>query len=217
MAGQAPDTGDQSYFLKSWRTYRKFLDLNYMQHREVYALLRVLLDQAPPGFRFLDVACGDAAATATAAGTSVGSYTGIDMSRPALDLAPVELAPLACPVTLIEEDFATALAAWKEPVDVVWIGQSLHHLPPAGKSAVVRDVRRILAPGGLFLIWEPTTLPGEGRAGWLERLASRRGAARSVRNGRTRSYQSTTLSVRLIRPPAGSSREAPKRMRSMPW
>ena len=35
MARQTADVGDQSYFLKSWRTYRKVLDLNYMFHREV--------------------------------------------------------------------------------------------------------------------------------------------------------------------------------------
>jgi SAM-dependent methyltransferase len=93
MAGTASEVGDQSYFLKGWRTYRKYLELNYMQHREVYALLHdVLVAEAPPRFRFLDVACGDAAATVTAlVGTDVASYTGIDISRAALDLAPAEL------------------------------------------------------------------------------------------------------------------------------
>jgi SAM-dependent methyltransferase len=169
------DLGDQSWFLDGWRTYRKFLDLNYMFHREVYACLRgVLLSEAPPRFHFLDVACGDAAASIVAlAGTDIGRYTGIDISRPALELAKAELAVLTCPVTLIEQDFVGALAAWTEPVDVVWIGQSLHHLGPEGKQAVARDVRRILAPGGLFLIWEPTTLPGEDRIGWVDRVAER--------------------------------------------
>ena len=134
----------------------------------------MLLTEAQPGFRFLDVACGDAAASITAlAGTDVGSYAGIDISRPALDLAKTELAVLTCPVTLIEKDFVSALAAWSDPVDVVWIGQSLHHLSPDGKQAVARDVRRILTPGGLFLIWEPTTLPGEDRIGWVDRVAER--------------------------------------------
>jgi SAM-dependent methyltransferase len=175
MADRAADIGDQSYFLQGWRTYRKFLDLNYMCHREVYAALRdVLVAAAPPRFRFLDVACGDAAATVTAlAGTDVGSYVGIDISRPALDLARGELAALSCPVTLIEQDFVSALAGWSDPVDVVWIGQSLHHLAPDGKRAAAREVRRVLAPGGLFLIWEPTTLPSEDRAGWIRRLEAR--------------------------------------------
>lgn len=171
----ASSLGDQSWFLEGWRTYRKFLDLNYMFHREVYACLRgVLLAEAPTGFRFLDVACGDAAASVGAlAGTDIGSYTGIDLSRPALELARGELTALACPVTLIEQDFVEALGTWSEPADVVWIGQSLHHLSPDGKQAVARDVRRILAPGGMFLIWEPTSLPTEDRAGWADRVAER--------------------------------------------
>ena len=134
----------------------------------------MLLTDARRGFRFLDVACGDAAASVTVlAGTSISSYTGIDISRPALDLAKAELAVLTCPVTLVEQDFASALAVWRDPVDVVWIGQSLHHLSSDGKRAVARDVRRILAPGGFFQVWEPTTLPGEDRMGWVDRVAER--------------------------------------------
>ena len=166
---------DQDWFLRAWQTYRKYRDLDYMFHSRVYALLRRELAVAPPGFHFLDVACGDAAASAGAlAGSAVGRYTGIDISRPALDLARRELAALDCPVALIERDFPEALADWREPVDVVWIGQSLHHFLPDGKLAVMRDVRRILAPGGRFLIWEPTALPGEDRAGWADRLEAGR-------------------------------------------
>lgn len=169
------DAGDQSYFLQSWRTYRKFLDLNYMFHREVYGRLReVLVADAPAGFRFVDVACGDAAASVAALrGTEVGSYIGIDISRPALEIARRELAALTCPVTLIERDFRASLSDWRGRADVVWIGQSLHHLPMDGKRAVARDVRRMLDGGGLFLIWEPTRLPDEDRDGWMDRLEAR--------------------------------------------
>ena len=172
MAETAGTLGDQEYFLRGWRTYRKVLDLNYMFHREVYGLLRrTAIEAAPAGFSFLDIACGDAAATAGALrGSPVGSYVGIDISRPALEIARDELAGLDCPVTLIESDFRAALAGWQEPVDIAWIGQSLHHFLAAGKIAVMRDVRRVLAPGGVLMIWEPTTLPGEDRSGWVARL-----------------------------------------------
>ena len=89
-AAQTPS--DQSYFLTGWQIYRKVLDLNYMNHREVYDTLREAVSAAPPGFVFLDIACGDAAGTARAlAGSGVGSYAGIDISRPALDIAAREL------------------------------------------------------------------------------------------------------------------------------
>jgi SAM-dependent methyltransferase len=167
---EALEAGDQSYFLQGWRIYRTVLDRDYMCHRGVYALLhRVLVEEAPRRFRFLDVACGDAAASVSALReTGVVSYTGIDISRMALDLARAELAGLDCPVVLLEQDFREALAGWRDPVDVVWIGQSLHHLAqPEDKLALMREVRRVLGPGGLFLIWEPTNPAGEDREGWL--------------------------------------------------
>ena len=75
---------------------------------------------------------------------------------------------------MIERDLREALAEWRDPVDVAWLGQSLHHFQPEEKRAVLRAVRRALAPGGTFMLWEPTLLPGEDRHGWLGRLAARR-------------------------------------------
>jgi SAM-dependent methyltransferase len=171
-----PATSDQSYFLTGWRIYRKVLDLDYMGHREVYGTLQQALSAAPSGFAFLDIACGDAAGTARAlAGSGVGSYAGIDISRPALDIAAQELAALDCPVTLIERDPREALAEWSDPVDVAWLGQSLHHFQPEAKRDVLHSLRQAVAPGGVFMLWEPTLLAGEDRHGWLARLAARRG------------------------------------------
>ncbi len=174
-ATTAPASGDQSYFLTGWRIYRKVLDLNYMLHREVYDTLREAVSVAPPRFAFLDIACGDAAGTARVlAGSPVGSYAGIDISRPALDIAARELDGLGCPIRLIERDLRAALDDWGEPVEIAWLGQSLHHFAPEEKGAILRAIRRAVAPGGTFMLWEPTLLPGEARDGWLDRLAARR-------------------------------------------
>ena len=165
-------TTDQSVFLRGWQTYRKVLDNNYMFHREVYDCLRqVILANAPVGYRFLDVACGDASASAKAlTGTPVEHYYGIDISGPALEIAQRELAHIGCPVTLRQDDFVEALASWTKPVDVVWIGQSLHHLLAPAKAALMKEIRRILGGAGLFLIWEPTLLEGEAQEGWISRF-----------------------------------------------
>ena len=54
-------------FQQQWQLYRKFLDKNYFNHREVYGQLRrILVDDAVQPFRFLDIACGDARATVEA-------------------------------------------------------------------------------------------------------------------------------------------------------
>jgi SAM-dependent methyltransferase len=163
---------DQELFAKGLATYQKVVNHNYMAHKEVYAVLRqVLTTEAPDSFMFLDVACGTAAASAVALeGVNIVRYIGIDISRPSLDMAEEMLENLRCPVDLRQQDFVEAIKAWTEPVDVVWIGQSLHHLPTHEKPDFIRRVRAMLSRNGLFLIWEPTCLEGEGRDGWLERF-----------------------------------------------
>jgi SAM-dependent methyltransferase len=176
MVNKPPvETRSAEYFQRQWQTYRKAIENNYMFHREIYDLLHgILVDEAPRPFRFLDLACGDASASVGALqGTDVAHYHGIDLSQPALDLAQANLAVLGCAFTLEERDFVAALHVWSAPVDVVWIGQSLHHLRKPEKLALFRDVRRVLGAGGLLLVWEPTRLEGEDREGWMRRFELR--------------------------------------------
>lgn len=164
---------DQELFAKGLAAYRKVVDLNYMAHREVYGVLRqILFAEASDQFAFLDLGCGTATGSAKAlTGTRVGRYVGVDISRPSLEVAQEALKNLSCPVDLLCQDFVDAINKWDEPVDVVWIGQSLHHLPtPHEKRELMRQVRALLPHDGLFLIWEPTCFEGEDREGWFERF-----------------------------------------------
>src|ERR1700676_1099451 len=128
--GDVLDEPAAALFQQQWQLYRKFVDNNYFYHREVYGQLhRILVEEAVQPFRFLDIACGDASATADALkGTRVAHYHGIDLSQAALDLESKNLEALRCPVTLERRDFATALHDRPEPVDVAWISLSLHPL-----------------------------------------------------------------------------------------
>jgi SAM-dependent methyltransferase len=178
MGGGAIDetTTPQSMglFNENWQTYSKVVALNYMFHREVYGELRqLLLAETQRSYSFLDLACGDASATVNAlVGTSIASYRGIDLSQPALAIAAKTLAVIDCRITLEHRDFVEALANLHETVDVIWIGQSLHHLDRAQKLAAMRDARRLCGQRGLLVIWEPTRLDREDQAGWLERFQS---------------------------------------------
>jgi SAM-dependent methyltransferase len=176
----ADDT--QALFNRQLAAYRRIVGANLMFHREVYGLLHeVLVREAPRPFKFLDIACGDAVASAGAlAGTSVDRYYGIDLSAGSLQLASEALKGLPCPVELGCCDFVEAMAGWVAPVDVVWIGMSLHHLQREGKARLMRDVYAALSRGGIFLIWEPTLLEGETRDGWLDRFSACREAFAAV-------------------------------------
>lgn len=186
----ADDT--HAVFNQQLSTYRKIVDENLMYHIEVYALLkRVLSEQIPGPFSFLDIACGDASASAAALrGTSIARYFGIDLSEKSLELANENLKILPCAFELRRCDFAEAMADWSEPVDVAWIGMSLHHLQLREKAVLMKNVHKALARGGIFLIWEPTLLEGETRAEWLERFAGLRRQFAAVTEDEFRAMES---------------------------
>jgi SAM-dependent methyltransferase len=163
------DVPAAALFQYQWQLYRKFVHKNYFYHREVYGQLhRILVNEALQPFRFLDIACGDARATVeTLDGTQVAHYYGIDLSSAALELASKPLKSLGCPVTLVHRDFVEALRDWHEPMDVAWIGLSLHHLLAPAKLSLMREIRGIVNDSGLFLIYENASPDGEDRDAWL--------------------------------------------------
>ena len=164
---------EQELFAKGLATYQKVVAGNYYGHREAYNVLHeVLLNQTKPGFVFADLACGSAPFSAAAlAETGVGRYVGIDVSKPALDVAKEMLAFLSCPIELRCQDFTEAIDAWEGQLDVVWIGLSFHHLRTPEKATLMKKVESLLPRDGLFMIWEPTCLEGEAREAWVERLS----------------------------------------------
>ena len=174
LAGRVNESrpkAEAAIFQKEWPLYRKMVDHNYLFHREAYSRLhRVLLEETPRPFRFLDLACGDASAAAEALeGTELASYVGVDLSGEALGLAVQALGSLRCAVALIEADFVDALGTWEKPADVVWIGLSLHHLRAPQKLEAMRAARHLLSKEGMLLIYENTSPDGEDRTGWLRR------------------------------------------------
>jgi ubiquinone/menaquinone biosynthesis C-methylase UbiE len=170
--GDLLDEPALALFQQHWQLYRKFVDNNYFYHREVYGQLhRILVDEAVQPFRFLDIACCDARATAEALQeTQIAHYHGIDLSQAALDLASKALQKLACHVTLDHRDFVAALRDRPEPVDVAWIGLSLHHLLAPAKLTLMREIRSVVGDRGLFLIYENASPDFEDRDGWLLRF-----------------------------------------------
>jgi ubiquinone/menaquinone biosynthesis C-methylase UbiE len=169
-SSSAPDETTVSLFQENWRVYRIMVEENFLSHREVYSQLHASLAELDRPFRILDVGCGDAAYSALALkGTQVAAYHGIDLSPEALAVAKKTLGSLRCPITLEVGDYAEALQRYSGSADVVWIGLSLHHSQNAAKQMVLREIRRILLPGGLFLFYENTSRDDESRDDWLAR------------------------------------------------
>ena len=156
-------------FQQEWAVYRKMVDNNYLFHREAYQCLHdLLLRDAPRGFSLLDLACGDARETIGALkGTPVASFIGIDLSAPALAIARETTAALGCPVELIEADFTTALDDIRGPIDIAWIGLSLHHFAYQQKLSILARLRRLIDKEGTVVFYEDASPDGEDRSDWL--------------------------------------------------
>ncbi|SEH67778.1 class I SAM-dependent methyltransferase [Paracoccus alkenifer] len=96
------------------------------------------------GADLLDLGCGDGAMARRLAEAGA-RVTAVEVSAaPVIDAA----------VTAIEGR-AEALPLADAAFDAVLMLKSLHHVPIAGMEAGLREVARVLRPGGLLFCWEP--------------------------------------------------------------
>lgn len=145
-----------------------------MSHVEGYSVLGKLLKiNVAKNFRFLDLACGDAYySSKTLKGTSVKSYTGLDITQAALNIARDELSILSCEKELVEGDLFDFTELTSPPYDVIWLGFSLHHFETTKKAEFMKMAYDSLTEGGMFIIYEPIYIDGEDRAGYNRRIQS---------------------------------------------
>lgn len=167
-----PQNISTEIFIKNWAIYRKIIENNNMSHSQGYAKLReILLNEMKSPFSFLDLACGDAYySSRTLKDTKAKKYIGIDVSADALSFAKKELDNTGLESTLIRSDFSDFDNIIEKPVDVVWVGFSIHHLESADKLEFMKKVKNTLSEGGLFMIYEPILLEGENVALYYERF-----------------------------------------------
>ena len=169
-SGSITDEEALKQFQHQWATYQKLVDSDALSHREVGEILHGVLGQRlGGGARFLDIACGDAGQMARVLLDSpVGHYHGIDLSKPALQLAAKNLKGMPFEVELDHGDFVEAIMKRDEPTDVSWCSLSIHHLQRDEKLRLLRAIRG--NTDSFLMIYEPTSLDGEGRDGFMERF-----------------------------------------------
>lgn len=111
-----------------------------------------LVEQAriEPGQRVLDLGCGTATLTILAKRMQPGaSVAGLDADQKALDIARRKSEREDAPVTL-HRAMADQLPYPDNSFDRVLTCLMLHHLKADGKRRVMREVLRVLRPGGEF-------------------------------------------------------------------
>lgn len=163
------------YFNHNWQLYQKILQNNYMEHWEMYSILReFLIHQVQKPFQLLDLGCGDASITASALmGTSIQSYYGIDLSQAAIALAHDNLSAISCSKLLRIDDFTAfvpqLVRAQQQRFDVILASFSLHHLDLKQKDNLIGQSFQLLNPGGVLLLIDLVRQPAEDRTTYIDR------------------------------------------------
>jgi ubiquinone/menaquinone biosynthesis C-methylase UbiE len=108
-----------------------------------------------PRERVLDVGCGTGVVTRLAAERTGSTVTGLDMNPGMLEVAR----SITSPEMSIEwhQSSAEAMPLSDEAYDVVLCGLSLQFFPD--KPAALREMRRVLAPGGRLVLNVPGRTP----------------------------------------------------------
>jgi ubiquinone/menaquinone biosynthesis C-methylase UbiE len=168
--GEVEQVEEVEAAFKQWRLYAKIENLNYLHHREAYALLGQFLRSISRPFSLLDLGCGDARfITQALEGTSISHYVGVDLSQMALALAKKNLSALKCDHSLMEKDYYEVASEADLKADVIWMGLTFHHLPQLQKAKFLHSARTILPDDGYLMMYEPTLLEDENRDQFMER------------------------------------------------
>lgn len=146
-----------------------------MGHREIYSVLHELLVsyfQKP--FKMLELGCGDASFTAQALlNTFVMSYKGIDLSKPALEIATSNMALIKCSKTFTEGDFSELVPELvknrQDSFDAILISFALHHLSLEQKDCIIGQLLSLLATGGVFILIDVVRKQEEDREAYIRR------------------------------------------------
>jgi ubiquinone/menaquinone biosynthesis C-methylase UbiE len=119
-----------------------------------------------PGQHVLDVGCGDGLLTAVAA-----AAVGPEGHAVGLDAAPemVAWAQKRHPEAKFVAGSADAIPAPDGHFDAVLSSFVIHHLAPESREAAVREMARVLRPGGRLLLAE-IAAPRSGLTGLIARL-----------------------------------------------
>lgn len=167
------DTAAVKSFFDGWQIYRKCLENNYTFHREALAAFTAALADRPSRGDFLDIACGDAEFSCRLiADKPLSSYTAIDCSPVALELAKKTTASLPCARRFFEGDFFCDTAPISGFFDIIYLSLSLHHLPASDKQSFFFTLFQKMKPGGIFLLYEPSFAPGESAEDYMQKFTA---------------------------------------------
>jgi len=135
-------------FLKTWRLYQEIIKHNYMFHEEISSAAQKMLHNiaSHKPLRVIDLGCGDASMALPLLSKSfTASYTGCDLSQPALVIAKEHLSARDIPHRLCCEDMRRFASTESDSdADLVIASYAIHHLNTIDKEHLIREISRLL-------------------------------------------------------------------------
>lgn len=159
-------------FFDNWSIYEKVLAHNYMFHDDIYRDVQhfIASHYADRPFALLDLGCGSALHLAHALkSSSIGRYSGYDLSDLALAHAARNLAGLGCPIELHQGDLLEGLKANRKTFDLIFSSFALHHFVSTDKTVFFQLAYQNLSENGRLLLIDVMREENEDQTLYLAR------------------------------------------------
>ena len=151
-------------FIHNWKIYRKVIESDYMSHRQIGSITRNVLKtfSASCPLDILDLGCGDADQIAIVLKTmEVATYTGIDLSPQAIEIAEKNLTPLSCLLEFRIGRMEDEINLLEKEYNLVFSSFAIHHLPDQQKKSFIEECFRRTSSNGLFMLIDIKRQPGQ--------------------------------------------------------
>ena len=161
-------------FDDSLAVYHKLVGNNYMNHREIYAILKKFFLDFNSPLSLLDLGCGDAKFLANSLPNQTEiNYLGIDLSQLSLEQAKDNLANLQGKKTFIEGDFTEILTpltnSQSNSFNLVFSSFAIHNLDFEAKKLLFNNIYNLLNSEGIFIIVDIFCQEGENKNDYFQR------------------------------------------------
>ncbi len=178
-----PQAGTRGATIGPARAYEAFSTLFFAGRRRHVNTRLIALAGIKPGDRVLDVACGPGYLTRLIADTvgSTGAAAGVDASPSVISYAQRTTRQSNCS---FQTGVAEKLDAPDGSFDVVVTCLAIHHLPEDVRAQAVREMFRVLRPGGQVMIADfrpPTSKLGQHLIGSIAGPAMRHNPVHMLR------------------------------------
>ncbi|MES2649545.1 MAG: class I SAM-dependent methyltransferase [Bacteroidota bacterium] len=141
-------------FTDNWKVYQKVIQHDYMHHvafgTELFKTINAR--DKPAGLSVLDIGCGDASQfCSNLQNQKLATYTGYDLSEPALMLAKENLAFISENVHLLQGDMQELLQQENGMFDIIYSSFAIHHLQDNTKQQLLQECYNHLNKNGILV------------------------------------------------------------------